>query len=238
MTTLEIQRRLRALGFDPGPADGIRGRLTVAAVKAFQANSGLEVDGLAGPKTIAKLFGPIARPDAGTPAAFVEAKAQMRPWYEEALRLKGIRETPGAASNPVILDWAEDLDIAYPSDDIPWCGLFVAHCIGASLPDEPLPANPLGARNWLKFGVPAPPTLGAVLVFWRGSRDGWSGHVGFYGGEDAGTFTVLGGNQSDSVSLARIAKDRLLGARWPESVPLGARETAAGVGGAVSTNEA
>lgn len=225
MTTLDIQRRLAALGFSPGPMDGVRGRLTIAAVKAFQRSTGLEADGLAGPRTLALLFG--AQSATRRSAALSHAElagecAQTRPWYAEASRLRGLKEGAGPANNPTILDWAGDLDIAYPADSIAWCGLFVAHCMAVSLPEEPLPANPLGARNWLKFGVSCDPTLGAVLVFWRGQRTGWQGHVGFYAGEDASAYHVLGGNQADSVSVARIARSRLLGARWPISVPSGA----------------
>jgi len=63
--------------------------------------------------------------------------------------------------------------------------------------------------------------------------------VGFYAGEDASAFHVLGGNQSDSVSIARVARTRLLGARWPATAP----RIAGGItervgGGALSTNEA
>jgi len=47
--------------------------------------------------------------------------------------------------------------------------------------------------------------LGDILVF---SRKG-GGHVGFYVAEDATAYHVLGGNQSDSVSITRIAKSRL-----------------------------
>ncbi len=61
-----------------------------------------------------------------------------------------------------------------------------------------------------------------MLVFWRGTRDGWKRHVGFYAGEDASAYHVLGGNQNDSVSLARIGKERLLDIRWPATVPLSA----------------
>jgi peptidoglycan hydrolase-like protein with peptidoglycan-binding domain len=32
-TTLDIQRRLKELGFDPGPLDGLRGRQTINAVE-------------------------------------------------------------------------------------------------------------------------------------------------------------------------------------------------------------
>ena len=75
--------------------------------------------------------------------------------------------------------------------------------------------NPLGARNWLAFGVPQQkPALGDVLVFWRGTSGGFSGHVGLYVGEDAQAFHVLGGNQSDAVTIAFFAKSCLLGARW------------------------
>lgn len=245
MTTLAIQTALKTRGYDPGPLDGVRGRRTISAIKGFQADHGLTVDGLAGPKTLAKLLGTetvqgreVVKGGGGTVAA---GQQQMRPWYEEALRLKGTREGPGTADNPLLLRWAKALGLggSFAHDSVAWCGLLVAHCIAASLPDEPLPTNPLGARNWLQFGIRCEPTLGAVLVFWRGSRSGWQGHVGFYAGEDATAFHVLGGNQSDAVTVTRIARDRLLGARWPKSVPLGsAQKIAATAGGALSTNEA
>lgn len=231
-STLEVQRALRAFGYDPGPADGIRGRLTIRAVKAFQADHGLVVDGIVGPKTAAKLFRGPAR-------GSVPGTEQQLPWLAEARRLVGTREAPGKANNPVIMDWADNLDIHYPGDDVPWCGLFVAHCIASALPDEPLPDNPLGARQWLKLGLEHEPSEGAVLVFWRGSKAGWLGHVGFYAGEDAGAFHVLGGNQSNAVTVARIARSRLLGARWPRTAPqLPTRRIEAAATSALSKNEA
>jgi hypothetical protein len=67
------------------------------------------------------------------------------------------------------------------------------------------------------FGNYAPPGLGTILVFSRGS----GGHVGVYMGEDSTHYHVLGGNQSDRVSVARIPKTRLLpgqlGSRWPRT---------------------
>jgi uncharacterized protein (TIGR02594 family) len=101
----------------------------------------------------------------------------------------------------------------------PWCGDFIETCIRMGLPDEPLlgalGTNPYWARNWLLFGQDTKPTTGAVLVFERGS----GGHVGFAVGQDDTHFYVLGGNQSDAVTIARIAKSRLLGARWPVTYP-------------------
>lgn len=40
-----LQARLRNLGYDPGPLDGRLGKRTRAAIRAFQAARGLEVDG-------------------------------------------------------------------------------------------------------------------------------------------------------------------------------------------------
>ena len=88
-----------------------------------------------------------------------------------------------------------------------------------ALPDEPLlgalGTNPYWSRNWLLFGREVQPIIGAVLIFERGS----GGHVGFAIGQDDAHFYVLGGNQFDAVTIARVAKSRLLGARWPATYP-------------------
>ncbi len=211
MKLIDVQRKLAWLGFRPGPLDGIWGRQTAAAVRAFQAANGLEADGILGRLTLAALF-----PKAQPPGGFDDPTLL---WFKEGIRLLGTRETPGAGSNPAILDWASDSGIPYKGDDIPWCGLFTAHCITITLDREPIPANPLRARSWQSFGIPTRPTPGAVMVFWRKSPQSGLGHVGFYAGEDSGGYRILGGNQSDSVSLAWIIKDRLLAARWPATIP-------------------
>jgi hypothetical protein len=70
-------------------------------------------------------------------------------------------------------------------------------------------------------------------------RAGWQGHVGFYAGEDGSAFSVLGGNQSDRVSMARISRERLLGAYWPTTAPSAVQLIqAAPATGALSQNEA
>lgn len=54
----ELQSALMLLGYDLGKcgADGIFGRKTQAAVKAFQKDEGIQVDGIAGPVTYSKLY--------------------------------------------------------------------------------------------------------------------------------------------------------------------------------------
>ncbi len=204
-----VQMRLSKHGFDPGPIDGLRGRRTIRAIRRFQEAKGLVPDGILGPETHRLLFG---APTPGEVPHF-----DVHPWYDEALRLVGLREDPSGGSNPEILDWAEDLELDYGSDDIPWCGLFVAHCIGSTLPDEPLPENPLGSRSWERFGVPVAPQKGAILTFWRESKKSGLGHACFCQSVTDSHFIVVGGNQGDAVTVTRVGKERQVGSRWPIS---------------------
>lgn len=156
----------------------------------------------------------------------------------EALALYGVRETAGPTNTPAIMGWAARLGVAkaYVADAVPWCGLF-AGIVVLRAGWTPVEA-PLWARNWAKFGKPSPePGLGDVLVF---AREG-GGHVGFYIAEDSTTFHVLGGNQGDAVSIARIAKTRLVAARrpiWRLGRPASVKRYVLGTSGApLSTNE-
>lgn len=93
MNVLEIQMALHAKGFDPGPHDGIRGRRTIAAIRAFQIANGLVADGIVGPVTGAKLFTTFKPDPNATPPVSVEL-----PWYAEAWRLLGVTEVAGRAT--------------------------------------------------------------------------------------------------------------------------------------------
>lgn len=228
-----IQRRLHKLGFNPGPVDGVRGRHTVNAIQAFQASAGLVSDGIVGPATFRALFGTLAN---GEVPIF-----DRMPWFQEAFRLVGLKEAPGVDNNPEILKLANHIDLDYKSDDIPWCGLFVAFCIGSALPKEATPNYPLRARAWEKFGMDVPPEVGALMVFWRISKSSGKGHVGFYFSEDDDSYHILGGNQSDMVNVTRLKKDRFITARWPltSMPPAGLKSTASVAGaGPLSENEA
>lgn len=143
------------------------------------------------------------------------------PWLNHARQLIGTTEAAGEANNPAILDWAKReggwIERFYRADSIPWCGLFVGHCLleaGISGP-----RNPLSALAWADWGEAVPVAereAGCVVVF---TRQG-GGHVGFYVGEDpdGSALHVLGGNQSDAVSMARISTARLHAVRWPSGI--------------------
>lgn len=128
----------------------------------------------------------------------------------KALELYGTTEVVGSQHNPVIMGWAKELELSYNSDEIPWCGLFVA--IVMERAKRQVVKDPLWAQNWLNFGVKADvPMLGDVLVF---NRNG-GGHVGIYVGEDKNNFFVLGGNQGNQVNVVKISRKRLVGIRRP-----------------------
>lgn len=145
----------------------------------------------------------------------------MLKWINEAEKLIGTNEYPGSKNNPKIIAWADEvaevspklnwIDDFYDADSIPWCGLLVGIVMKRAGYGAGLPKNPLGAKEWLNFGEKTTPRFGAIMVF---SRTG-GGHVGFYMSEDKDYYHILGGNQSDSVNVSKISKDRFVGARWP-----------------------
>lgn len=93
------------------------------------------------------------------------------------------------------------------------CGLFMAKM--AQLAGKPIPHDPLWALNWSKWGQDSIlPKYGDVLVFKRKlPQGGFAGHVALYLAESENLFYILGGNQSDKVSITSINKDRLFAAR-------------------------
>jgi uncharacterized protein (TIGR02594 family) len=76
------------------------------------------------------------------------------------------------------------------------------------------------AQSFMDWGQPVDqPQQGDLAVFDRG---GGKGHVGFFEGYNPdGTLRILGGNQSDKVSVSSFGTDNLLGFRRPENAMAG-----------------
>lgn len=141
--------------------------------------------------------------------------------YDIALRFVGIKEVPGKKDNPMILAMLQ-LDMKWPkNDEVPWCSAFMNYIAWLlRLPRS----KSLRARSWLLVGRPV--VLQDAKAGWDvvilkrggGNQPGAdvikaTGHVGLYAGQEGDEVLVLGGNQGDSVSIARFPASRVLGVR-------------------------
>lgn len=243
MSWSEAQRRMVALGYYTGRIDGDPG-----------GDSSRTLTGVERLLDLVEEARGITRPPPPPPLPVIQGnfplKAGFDPDYawlgqigtlpkilQEALKLYGLAEIKGSRHSDIIMGLAEETDLTnvYTSDEIAWCGLFIAAVVKRA-GYAPV-AGPLWALNWGTFGVKGPVAqLGDILTF---VREG-GGHVGLYIGEDANYYHVLGGNQGDRVSIIRIAKSRLRAIRRPQyRSPLPAwKPYMLAASGTVSTNEA
>jgi len=227
----EIQTRLKAHGFNPGPIDGDFGPKTKAAVIAFKVSKGLAARDYVGPITLAELrkapSASVAPPEViGEPV-----------WLRRARQEIGVTEIAGKQHSKRVLSYWELSKLPFRDDETPWCAGFV----GAMLEDCGIKSTRSGmARSYQNWGQPCGAVPGAIVVFWRGSKSGGSGHVGFVTGKDQrGNLLVLGGNQGDAVNIKPFSQDRVLAYRWPAGFsPSGAQLSVEHSNADVSQNEA
>ncbi len=129
-----------------------------------------------------------------------------------ALEHYGMKEVDGLDSNPEIIAMGKELgyDIADDSTTA-WCSLAVNYFAKKCGYEY---SGKLDARSWLKMPVVVlKPTLGDIVVFWRNDPSSWEGHVGWFINWNQKYIWVLGGNQSNSLSITAYPRERLLGVR-------------------------
>lgn len=116
-------------------------------------------------------------------------------------------------SNPKVDAYFDEVGFPTMQDDTAWCAAFV----GAMLARAGLPnTGKLTARSYLDWGRPIADEdarEGDLVIFWRGSPEGWQGHVGFFVRFEGAHVVVVGGNQRNQVSEARYPRGQLLGFR-------------------------
>lgn len=151
-------------------------------------------------------------------------------WMSIAERALGLSEIAGPKASPDILAFFRDAghdEIA--SDETAWCAAFVCSCLvrsGISIAAVPV-GKRLSARAWANFGAPSDVREGAIAVFRRDEAGPAAGHVGFVTGFDAEHITLLGGNQSNKVSIVRMPRAELIACRWPQVSDLEVMDQAA-----------
>lgn len=149
-------------------------------------------------------------------------------WYDVAIKEIGTRELP-ENRGPAIRRYIQLGKCGHEGD--PWCAIFVnamLESIGVPGTKSPSSQSYTHHANFVKLTGPA---TGAIVVYWRISKNSGLGHVGFYAGEDKNGFIdTLGGNESDMVRAEMLnPAGRNFGLRgyyWPklnskgESIPL------------------
>lgn len=139
---------------------------------------------------------------------------------ETARRYLGLKEWPGADSNPAIERMWERSGMARQKDDVPWCATFG----NAVLAEVGLPGTGKpNARSFLKYGTWIPfedARPGDLVILWRGTRDGWQGHFGFLTHIDfkAELVTLVSGNHKNAVTEAAFPFEKVLGIRRADGV--------------------
>lgn len=131
----------------------------------------------------------------------------------------GAREVLGNKSNPLIVAMLQTCDTGTDNDEVAWCSAFVNFiCKQLRLPRS----KSLAAKSWMDVGFPisvfdAKPD--ADIVIFNRTANPALGHVGFFAGIDSHqeeankTIVILGGNQSNSVSLQHFPIDQIAGVR-------------------------
>lgn len=159
----------------------------------------------------------------------------MSKWMPHAQAYMGVKEISGKENNnPRILEYFEAVGHGWvKNDETPWCAAFV----GACLEEAGIKGTgSLAARSYMTWGKAVKnPKYGDIAVFWRGSKNSWTGHVAFFVKEDDKYVWVLGGNQRNSVNVSRYRKTQLLGYRRPSSMSSSRTVLGAGVAGAAAT---
>lgn len=166
----------------------------------------------------------------------------MEPTWMQAARAElGVKEAAGAADNPRIVEYLKSGSgdpALYSQDETPWCAGFANWCLQKGSEGALRGTGSLMAKSFLGYGrdVSSNPQPGAIAVFDRPPNPA-SGHVAFFVrwlGSDG--IEVLGGNQSNAVTIQKYSRSQLRALRWPNSVPLpGEALGEQGTGGGSST---
>lgn len=194
-------------------ADGVVGPATRNALLEFQRRKKIKQTGIADDRTVKLLRAPPSS-DASAQRSTPPLEA-MPPWMAEMYRRKGLHE---ARDNRSLSEWLRIGKFLGNPAKLPWCGDAVETCIVKTLPSEPVPNNPFWAQSWAKFGIGVDgPRVGAIGVIRWSAK---AGHVGIVASAAGGRVTLLGGNQSDAITLSSFPLSKFIAFRWPKTYPL------------------
>lgn len=204
-----LQRHLNLLGYEAGEVDGVAGPKTRAACYQFALRA------LVTPREDTMPRGGVAGSQLSHTPTPDGARRVATPWLRVAQGEldRDVIEVPGSGHNPRILEYQKATTLSAPDDETPWCSSFVCWCLQAVGVAHTADAR---ARSHLAWGEVLPtPRYGCLVIFSRPPNPR-AGHVAFWLETTDERVRVLGGNQSNRVSVATFPKSRVLGYRWPK----------------------
>jgi uncharacterized protein (TIGR02594 family) len=142
----------------------------------------------------------------------VTPKAIKPHWITVAEGEIGVKERAGDADNPRIVEYHATTSLHSTDDEVSWCSSFVNWVMAKCDMDR---THSAAARSWISCGYPCKDFKQYAIVIFKRGRSPWQGHVAFAMRDEGETILCLGGNQNDSVCLARYKKSDVLAYRWP-----------------------
>lgn len=124
----------------------------------------------------------------------------------------GTKGISGESHNQKIVNYFNEIGHTWVKDDeTAWCAAFLSWVFQKTTGEK---LNLISARAFLNIGkATVKPELGDIAVFWREAVSSWKGHVGIYIARANEYVYVLGGNQANEVTVAKIPAKQLLGYR-------------------------
>ncbi len=135
------------------------------------------------------------------------------PWLARARRELGVKEVKGEKHCPRILQYHAATRLKAQADEIPWCSAFLCWVFeGEGIRST----RSAAAKSWATWGRETYPEPGCVVVFDKSDPDAaGTGHCALLVGIEGSDLWVLGGNQANSVTIARRPSSRAVAYRWP-----------------------
>ena len=129
----------------------------------------------------------------------------------KARKYLGHAEIGSTNKSPLIDKWATELSGKWLIGQ-PWCGTFMAQIFKEAGLYSKVPKDFYRAKAWESAGTKLDkPAYGCIVTF---TRDG-GGHVGLVVGKTkTGMLKVLGGNQSNAVTIQDFDPKRVTAYRW------------------------
>lgn len=225
-----LQTWLKVRGYFTGEPKGNFLTLTDSAVRDFQKDYGLKVDGWVGPLTLAKMMSL----DPRGPYVPGPVKRSTPVWMIRARSMLGKKETDPKFNKEMSAKWSLfGMDLGTIAKNwAAWCGLFVAVALSGT--GYNYATNGALARNWGLYGqkiewkVNGIPEGAIIHVNPKSCSSSSSNHVTFANGDctvsdltkPGATFAGLGGNQSSMVKVSIYKASTICAVRWPLGAPL------------------